>query len=57
MTDRLVFHIRRVASRDDGPIMKSFERRKAAYQAFVESPTSDLGDGQADDGVFRKKKI
>jgi hypothetical protein len=51
-----MFQIRRVASRDNPADDEGFERRKAAYQAFVEKRTVDLGNDRADDGVFQKKK-
>jgi hypothetical protein len=38
-----MFQIRRLASRDNPADDEGFERRKAAYQAFVEKRTVDLG--------------
>jgi hypothetical protein len=50
-----MFQIRRLASRDNPADDEGFERRKAAYQAFVKTD-GGFGNDRADDEVFRKKK-
>ena len=47
-----MFQIRRVALRDNRADDEDFERRKAAYQAFVEKRAGDLAGGRAEDGGF-----
>lgn len=46
----------RLARETLAPMMRFFERRKAAYQAFVEKQAGRSGSSRADDEAFQKKK-